>query len=183
MEKWKDIKGFEKMYQISNNGRIKSKVRNTNNQYHDEFIKNTGSFSVAGYEIQNLYKEGKYKTFSVHRLVASHFVPGHFDGAVVNHIDGNKTNNKASNLEWCTRSYNQTHAIKNNLWKVSDKHRESARKQGYLMGKSNQKVSSDTVLLIRRDLKSMTGKVVAVKYGISQATVSWIKNKRGNYAD
>lgn len=183
MEIWKDIKGFENNYQISSNGRVKSKARKTKNQYNNEFIKTTGTYTLSGYEVHNLYIDGKYKTVSVHRLVAEHFVDGYFDGAVVNHIDGDKTNNISSNLEWCTRSENQKHAVDNGLWKVSDKHIESAKKQGKSMGKANQKVDKNTELNILIDLATMTGKAVADKYGISQSTVSWIKNRKGNYAD
>ena len=183
MEVWKDIIGFEINYQISNIGRIKSKARKTKNQYSEEFVKTEGAITSAGYEVQNLYIDGKYKTVSVHRLVAEHFVSGYFKEAVVNHIDGDKTNNVATNLEWCTRSENQKHAVDNGLWKVTDKHRKSAKIQAKSMGKSNQKVSVEQVVLIREDCKTMTGKEISLKYNISPSTVSWIKNKKGNYAD
>lgn len=183
MEVWKDIIGFEVNYQISNYGSIRSKARQTKNQYSDEFIKTKGVLTSAGYEIQNLYINNTYKTISVHRLVAEHFVEDFFEGAVVNHIDGDKTNNYAINLEWCTRSENQQHAVDTGLWTVSAKHRESAKIQGKKMGKANQKVSNEVVLNIREDIKTMSGKEVAIKYNISPATVSWIKNKKGNYAD
>lgn len=182
-EMWKDIVGFENNYQISNYGRIRSKARKTKNQYSEEFIKTTGTITSAGYEVHNLYKDNRYKTISVHKIVAEHFVDGYFDGAVVNHINGDKTFNYASNLEWCTRSENQKHAVDNGLWKVSDKHRESAKKQGAKMGKANKKVSNEQVLLIREDLKTMTGSEVAKKYNLAPATISWIKNRKGSYAD
>ena len=57
------------------------------------------------------------KRFFVHRLVALHFCEGYQDSLVVNHIDGNKLNNKAENLEWVTRSENDLHAYKLNLRK------------------------------------------------------------------
>ena len=183
MEVWKDVIGFERHYQISNYGNIRSKARQTKNQYSDEFIKVKGTINNAGYEVQNLYINNTYKTVSAHRLVAEHFVEGYFEGAVVNHNDGDKTNNHSTNLEWCTRSENQQHAIDNGLWVVSDKHRESAKIQGKKMGKANQKVSDEVVLSIREDVKTMPGKEVAMKYNISPATVSWIKNRKGNYAD
>ncbi len=94
-----------------------------------------------------------------------------------------KNDNRVKNLEWCTRSENQQHAIDNGLWVVSDKMRESSKIQGKKMGKANQKVSDEVVLSIREDVKTMPGKEVAVKYNISPATVSWIKNRKGNYAD
>lgn len=183
MEVWKDIEEFETYYQISSYGRIRSKARKTSNQFSAEFIKTQGIITPAGYEVVNLYRDGEYKTIAVHRIVATHFVVGYFEDAVVNHIDGDKTNNYSINLEWCTRSENQKHAIELGLWKVSEKHRKSAKTQGKAMGKANQKVSEEDVLLIREDLKTMTGKAVSDKYNISQATISWIKNKKGNYAN
>lgn len=62
--------------------------------------------------------DGKNKLFFVHRVVALHFVDGYFDGAVVNHKDGNKSNNHYTNLEWVSRSDNNKHAIKNKLSKL-----------------------------------------------------------------
>lgn len=59
--------------------------------------------------------DGKYKELNVHRLVARAFCVGHFDGAVVNHINGDCLDNNASNLEWCTPSQNARHAIATGL--------------------------------------------------------------------
>lgn len=70
-----------------------------------------------GYFHVKLRKDGIRKSFKVHRLVAMNFCEGYFEGAVVNHIDGNKENNHCSNLEWCTHSHNLKHAYDTGLRK------------------------------------------------------------------
>lgn len=111
-EIWKDIEGFEGRYQISNLGRVKSLSRyvqfGKQRRFVPEYIRKEKS-KPNGYRYVQLNLNGKEKDFHVHRLVAKHFVPGYFDGAHVNHKDGNKANNTADNLEWCTRSENQRH--------------------------------------------------------------------------
>lgn len=102
-EEWKDVPGWEGMYKISNLGRCFS-VRT--GKIKPAAPNNYGYLRLACYD-----KERKQKFF-VHRLVAKLFVDGWFDGAVVNHIDGNKQNNVCTNLEWCTKSYNELHAYK-----------------------------------------------------------------------
>lgn len=72
-----------------------------------------------GYEIVDLYKNGKRKTVRVHRLVAEAFIPNNDNKPEVNHIDGNKHNNNVDNLEWVTKKENCRHAWNNNLIKPS----------------------------------------------------------------
>ena len=101
MEKWKKI-DFYPNYEVSNSGRIRNK--NTNRIL-------TQSIS-RGYLYVSLWSAGKGKSIAVHRLVALHFVKRKSDLLEVNHIDCNRTNNQASNLEWVTRSQNMKHAYK-----------------------------------------------------------------------
>ena len=68
----------------------------------------------------NLYKDGKSKTFRVHRLVAELFIPNPNNYPIVNHIDGNKLNNHINNLEWCTYSENTKHAYDRNLGNMKE---------------------------------------------------------------
>ena len=99
MEIFKDIKGYPE-YQISNKGRIWSKYRN---RYKSTWINN------RGYEIVNLIAvNGKWKHESVHRLVALTFIDNPEHKPEVNHIDRNKLNNYVENLEWVTKSENNT---------------------------------------------------------------------------
>jgi len=98
-EIWKDIKGYEKRYQISNLGNVKSLLK-------DQLMKlNSG----GGYLRVKLFnKEQKTHLFAVHNLVATHFVENKdsYKNKVIDHIDHNKQNNKASNLRWTTSSGN-----------------------------------------------------------------------------
>lgn len=109
-EEWKDIKGYEGLYQISNLGNVKSVYKNGNFKILIGGIKN-------GYRQVILVKDGKRKYINVHRLVAEAFIPNKENKSQVNHIDGNKLNNKVDNLEWCTQSENMKHAYKIGLEK------------------------------------------------------------------
>ena len=117
-EIWKDIEGYEGLYQVSNLGRIKSlgkyihKLRG--NIWTDEKIKKQHK-DRDGYCRVNLYKNSKMKACMVHRLVAKAFIPNTENKKEINHIDGNKDNNITSNLEWCTRTENERHAYKTGL--------------------------------------------------------------------
>lgn len=120
-EIWKDIPGFEGLYQVSNIGNIRSVRRVVRFGSQQRVVKqsNLRLFKKAnGYLHVKIYKDGKQYTMYVHRLVAIAFCSGYFDKADVNHKDGRKDNNIYSNLEWCTRSENQIHSVKvlhNNL--------------------------------------------------------------------
>ncbi len=96
-EIFKDIEGFEGLYQISNLGRVYSVKRG-------KFLKpgkHTDNYSQV-----NLYKNGKCKTYKIHRLVATAFIPNPMNYKEVNHINEVKSDNRVENLEWCDRSYN-----------------------------------------------------------------------------
>ncbi|MFA5382237.1 MAG: NUMOD4 motif-containing HNH endonuclease [Candidatus Micrarchaeia archaeon] len=107
-ELWRDIKGFEGAYQISNRGRLKS----------FKFIKLGRILSnkngKGGYLSVVLQCNGKIRCTRLHRLVAEAFIPNSKNKDEVNHIDGNKQNNYVENLEWVTKSENVLHAIKRN---------------------------------------------------------------------
>lgn len=122
MEIWKDIPEYEGYYQISNLGRVKSlarKRKNNPNAYYETkdiilkpYAKNKRYYGIY------LMKNNTKRYFLIHRLVAEIFVPNPSKKVQVNHIDGNKENNCASNLEWVTASENIIHAYKNNLRKA-----------------------------------------------------------------
>lgn len=103
-EIWKDIKGYDGLYQISNLGRVKS-FGNVNSNNSKERILKPGIDGV-GYLLVILFKDGKAKTFRIHRLVAKTFIPNIENLPQVNHKDEIKTNNCVENLEWCTAKYN-----------------------------------------------------------------------------
>lgn len=114
MEIWKDIEGFEGFYQISNYGEVRSLdrfdgIRNLKGNILKQNLKQNGYLQVG------LRKQGKRKWFSVHRLVAKHFIPNPDKLPQVNHIDSNKQNNTVDNLEWVTAKANYKHAEQNGL--------------------------------------------------------------------
>lgn len=111
-EIWKDIEGYEKVYQISNLGRVKSLARwsNGNHFLKEKYLKTYLDKDL--YERINLYEKGKVKHYFVHRLVAQAFIPNPNNLPQVNHIDENKTNNCVNNLEWCTVEYNNNYGTR-----------------------------------------------------------------------
>ena len=118
MEKeiWKPVKEYEDFYEISNHGRLKRLARTWNSGiYGNAKIsrKETitlGSLTSEGYYVFDLCKNGKSKKTKIHRIVAQHFLPNPDNHNVVNHKDGNKSNNHISNLEWCSQKFNNEHA-------------------------------------------------------------------------
>lgn len=105
MEEWKDIAGYELYYQISDIGQVKRKDTG-------KILKNN---IRNGYEYVTLCMNGQRKKFYVHRLVAIAFIPNPKSYEQVNHKDGNKSNNKVDNLEWCTQKENLMHAFRTGL--------------------------------------------------------------------
>ena len=101
MEKWLPVQGYEKLYEVSNEGRIRSICGRYG--YGNIIAQSTNN---KGYPVVCLCNKGVQKTFSVHRLVAKEFIPNPMDLPCVNHKDTDKTNNKVSNLEWCSYYYN-----------------------------------------------------------------------------
>ena len=103
-EIWKDIKDYEGLYQVSNWGRVKSlNYRHTGKEMVLQLNK-----TKYGYLLVCLYKDGKCKYFSVHRLVAEAFIPNPLNLPCVNHINENKQDNLVTNLEYCTTAYNNS---------------------------------------------------------------------------
>jgi hypothetical protein len=119
MENWKDVKGYEGLYQVSNLGRIKSLSHiNYLGRLRQKCILGN-RLSDRGYHTAVLYNNGKPKSFRVHRLVANAFIDNSNNKPHVNHIDGVKSNNLVTNLEWVTISENQKHAFKTGLNKIN----------------------------------------------------------------
>lgn len=119
-EIYKDIKGYEGLYQVSNLGNVKrleykkyNTLTKTNSVYKEHLLKK--NIDKKGYYQVTLCKNGKIKPIKVHKLVAITFIPNIRNLPCINHIDGNKSNNNVNNLEWCSFKYNVQHAYKNDL--------------------------------------------------------------------
>lgn len=121
IEVWKDIEGYAGKYQISNLGRVKSLPRiyicghGTKRKAQGGVLK--GTIDNKGYVRIQLSR----RTFKVHRLVAQYFIDNPNNLPQVNHINGNKKDNRVENLEWVDNSTNQLHAWRNGLQKESNK--------------------------------------------------------------
>lgn len=111
-EIWKDIQGYEGFYQVSNFGNVRSLKWNHSNQ-----IRLLTPFENDGYKRVGIRKNNVLKNYLIHVLVAKAFIPNPKNKPCVNHMDGNKTNNNVSNLEWVTYSENTIHAKNHNLIK------------------------------------------------------------------
>lgn len=135
-EIWKDIDGYEGLYQISTLGRVKALARDIPGAYKNkEFIKKL-SHDMYGYPQVGLSRNSKYSPKKVHRLVAIAFIPNPNGYKEVNHKDENKDNNHVDNLEWCTTQYNLTYGHrldcargeKNHKHKLSEEQIKEIRK-------------------------------------------------------
>lgn len=101
-EVWKDVEGYEGLYQVSNKGNVKS--LNYHKTKKEKVLKHF--IGIDGYLRVSLCKNKTIKRFLVHRLVSNAFLPNPHNFPCVNHKDENKQNNVVSNLEWCTHKYN-----------------------------------------------------------------------------
>jgi hypothetical protein len=170
-------KGFENLYEITDKGEVISLQRTMvtpTNEYTRKEQKSFGYKDKKGYLVFDLYKteNGKKirKNVKVHRLVAQAFIPNPLNKPQVNHIDGNKTNNCVSNLEWCTNSENQIHAIKNEL------------KGGINHKNKNRKLTFEEVKYIKENHNSkIRGKgitTLAKQFNVSESTIVQILKEK-----
>lgn len=123
MEIWKDIKGYENLYQVSNLGRVRThenKITHTKRhgirKWKQRILKFKGETPRTGYRV-DLWKDGKHNTYLVARLVAFNFLNEDIENKelTVNHIDGNRMNNKIENLELISLTENIRHAFNTGL--------------------------------------------------------------------
>lgn len=115
-EVWKNISGYEGLYEVSSLGRVRSLPHKAYNKLIGEYISKEkilkqGSL-VRGYKGVGLYKNGKEKTQKVHRLVAEAFIPNPNNYPEVNHKNEDTSDNRVTNLEWCTSKYNSNYGTR-----------------------------------------------------------------------
>ena len=129
IEEWKDIKGYEGLYQVSNLGKVKSMYRlvrcRGGNRSVKERIIHQSYASKMGYRTVALSKNNCVTTILVHRLVAEAFIPNPDNLPCINHKDADVSNNIITNLEWCTHEYNSNYYICKQRQSVAMKQRYS----------------------------------------------------------
>lgn len=137
------VAGFDGIYAVTNDGRVWSCQRGL-------WLKPRRQNS--GYLFVSLYGSGdrSFKNFTVHRLVACAFVPNPRGLRCVNHLDGDKDNNRAENLEWVSHSENMRHAVEHSLWVVPP----GARARMKLQGLANRGLPFETAARIRELYRS-----------------------------
>jgi len=149
-EIWKDIPGFEGLYQASNLGKIKNK----NNKILKQFK------HKKGYLMIQLSKNNKRYDKLSHRLIASAFYGN--SNLTINHIDGNTYNNKIENLEFCTQSENNKHAFRIGLIDRKGEHNSRA------------KLKEENIIYIRKNKNNYTQKYMADMFNVSETTIQFI---------
>jgi hypothetical protein len=154
------IQGFEN-YEVDELGQIWSLPKKTRKGVR--MIKPL-KHPKTGYMYVDLCNDGKVKKFTVHRLVALNLIINPEDKPQVNHINGDKTDNRVVNLEWCTRSENQKHSINIGL--------RSAKG----VKNSQCKLTEQDVLYIRNSKEN--GSILAKKFNISHPTICDIRKGR-----
>lgn len=169
-EIWKPIPGYEGLYDVSNTGKVRSLDRIVRSRWGtDKPIKGglkAFTQNSQGYKSIHLYKSGKMGRAYVHRLVASVFHPNPNDLPQVNHLDGDKANNAAMNLEWCTATSNCVHAVREQLY-------ENAK--GEQSG--NAKLTESDVREVRQlAARGEMHKDIAAIFGIGRKAITKIVN-------
>jgi hypothetical protein len=172
-EVWKDVVGFEGLYQVSDFGRVKSLCRTT--PYKDDLIhKRIISEKILKMKLMNTFyievmlsMNGQRNYKRVHRLVAESFIQNQENKDQINHKDGNKQNNNLSNIEWCTQSENQLHKYRY-LGYTGQRGEKSV----------NSKLSSKQVLEIRDKKGEYSCSQLGKLYNVSPAEICLIQNKK-----
>lgn len=169
-EIWKDIPEYEGLYQVSNLGRVKSLNRIIKSKLIGSFQKQGTIIKPhkrGNYLKVSLSKNGEINQLSVHRLVAQTFVVNPEKKPCVNHKNGDKIDNKDTNLEWMSYSENTTHSYKNGFQKVQFGSKTSQAKLNELQ-----------VLQIRQLSKKITVTEIESKYNMTVSTISQIINRK-----
>lgn len=171
MEEWKDIAGFEGMYQVSNMGQVRSLDRVINDRgRHLKGRVLAQSIGTSGYLHVGPSINGKQPPKYIHRLVAEAFIPNPDSRPHVNHIDGNKQNNHLSNLEWATAKENSQHAWVTGLANHSGENHASS------------KLTEDDVRFIRKhynpDITDFNLQALAEKFGVKKPTINKIVHRK-----
>jgi len=159
-EIWKEVKGWNGKYLISNLGRLKSIGGKYKLKYPDGYI-TLGAIEMIGYRVVTMRRPGFKERNRIHVLVANHFCDKPIGSQCVNHIDGNRLNNHSSNLEWTTTKGNIQHAVRTGLMDMKgEKHPMS-------------KLTREQVIQMRRFRKiGITYQRLGEMYGVERRQAS-----------
>jgi len=162
-EKWLPIAGFEGWYEISNLGRVK-RVNGDNSAVAGKILNPWNRKDYAGV---SLYKDGIESSFNVHKIVTATFLGPCPEGKEVNHIDGDKANNKLSNLEYATHSENMLHAFSSGL--LTRKGEKNS---------SSKLTESDVHEIRRLFVEGIKPSPIALVFGVHSSTICKILNRK-----
>lgn len=170
-EVWKDIVGYEGLYQVSNLGQVRSLDREV--KHGDRFRNDKGKILVGsvtpeGYPQVTLCRENKKRHIKIHRIVATTFMDKPDETYVVNHKDGNKKNNFLCNLEWVSYSRNVKHALEHELSLQRGQTHDSAKLKD---------IDIPTIKKLRNEY-NLNLKTIALVYGVHRVTIGDIINGR-----
>lgn len=169
-EEWRAIEGYEGLYEVSDQGRVRSMDRMVPCRWGGTMMRRgvarNGSKAPNGYLRVDLYRDGVVKYHAIHRLVANAFCEVVGSAETVNHKNGLKRDNRAVNLEWTSQSENSRHAIRT----------------GLRVPRSGESVSTklktaDVIEVRRRLACGDSQQRIANEFGIAQTTVSLISRK------
>jgi len=163
-EEWRDIVGYEGLYEVSNIGRVRSVKKDV------YFLKSFQRKKEIHYIYFFLSKNGVRKSYYCHRLVAQSFIFNFNNKPCVNHIDNNPENNKVENLEWCTQKENVYHALKqgrHSLINIINKKGETT---------TSAKLKEKDIFSIRSS--NLLLKELAEIYKVNISAISKIKNRK-----
>jgi len=162
-EEWRDVKGYEGYYSVSNIGRVRRELTRTNGKA-GRILR--PDINRAGYKQLFLYREGVRRRLKVYRLVAEAFIGPCPQGFQVNHIDGTPANNRVENLEYVTPSGNMQHALKMGRRAIGEQ-------------VNTAKLSAEQVLLIRELYKQgIGGPTLAKRFKVKHPSVYAILDRK-----
>lgn len=182
-EIWKDIPGYEGLYQVSNLGRVKHLSTQQSNgigKYARQEKVCTPHLMNNGYWVVDLYIKNHRKTMLVHRLVALAFIPNPNNYPCVNHLYSNRSNPNVENLEWCTTSRNLKHSYDTNNrhekmnWKMGAENKSS--KAVHMLDRVSKKIlrTFDCIMEAERELGVLNSSIVNCLKGKSKTAGGYI---------